>query len=571
MKTDRKFLLGLLALIILLSCTRDPQQIPAETSMPAAVLESEKIRDSTLPVLSRRGDSRSVGSGFFVGPNKIATNIHVVAGADPISAHVKDNGTIWSIQGVTAFDVKNDLVILKISGKGVPLPLSDSDTVDIGDPIAVAGYPGGNYKVEEGTIQGIQNSDKWFKMKVNTYGGNSGGPVLNRKGHVIGVYAASELSYSYAIPSNALRTLLARSGPTEPLKEWQKQKLIRAYAYAVHGLKKLKEADYDGAIAELDKAIQLDLNLMAVYHNRGVVKSLLGMREEERGSVTGANQHYQDAIDDYTEAIIRNPEYAIAYDNRGIARYRVGRFKADRGDVIEAQEYYQDAIDDHTDAIRLKMQFTQVYTNRARATQRLAQSKATEGYTEEARNLYKAAIADRTNAIQFEPKNAKNYNGRGWAKSHMGQFEDEAGHASEAQRLYQAAIDDYTQAIQLDSEHAYAYNNRGRAKHFIAESKAAAGNIEEARKLYEAAITDVDKSIQLDSDNADAYRNRGATKAALGDFEGAIVDFDKAIEIDPEDAEAYYSRGLANKALNRKEAAESDFEKAKDLDPNVGK
>ena len=76
--------------------------------MPAAVLESEKIRDSTLPVLSRRGDSRSVGSGFLRGdPTKIATNIHVVAGADPISAHVKDNGTIWSYSRCPQrFDVK---------------------------------------------------------------------------------------------------------------------------------------------------------------------------------------------------------------------------------------------------------------------------------------------------------------------------------------------------------------------------------------------------------------------------------------------------------------------------------
>ena len=42
--------------------------------------------------------------------------------------------------------------------------------------------------------------------------GNSGGPVLNRKGHVIGVYAASELSYSYAIPSNALRNIACAIG-----------------------------------------------------------------------------------------------------------------------------------------------------------------------------------------------------------------------------------------------------------------------------------------------------------------------------------------------------------------------
>ena len=562
---NRKFLLNFLVFVILFSCTRDPQQIPVE------VLESEKIRNSTLSVLSRQGDSKNVGSGFFVGPNKIATNIHVVAGADPVSAHVRDNRTLWSIQGVTAFDVKNDLVILKISGKGVPLPLSDSDTVTMGEPIAVVGYPSGRYKIEKGTLKGIQNSDKWLKMKVNTHGGNSGGPVLNRKGRVIGVCAAYDSSYSYAIPLNALKTLLARLGPTEPLKKWQKHKLIRAYAHGTRGLRRLKEADYDSAISELDEAIQLGLNLKAVYYNRGVVKSLLGMREAEHENVVEADQHYQDAIDDYTEVIIRDPEFANAYDNRGVVRYRIGRFKAAQGNLVEAQQHYQNAIDDHTQAIRLKLEFAHVYTNRARVIQRLAQSKAAEGHIEEARNLHQVAIEDRTAAIQLEPESAKFYNGQGWSKSQMGQFETDAGYASEARSLYQAAIDDYTQAIQLDSENSHVYNNRGWVKYLHGEVEATAGDIEAARKLYEAALIDVNKSIQLDSDNAKAYRNRGDTKAALGDFEGAIVDFDKAIEIDPENAETYYSRGLANKALHRKEAAESDFEKAKDLDPDVEK
>ena len=110
MKMNRKFLLNFLVFVIFLSCTRDPQQIPVVVSEP------EEIRDSTLQVVGRRDGSRTGGTGFFVKPDKIATNIHIIAGVDPISAHVKSKATIWSIQGVTAYDVNNDLAILKISG-----------------------------------------------------------------------------------------------------------------------------------------------------------------------------------------------------------------------------------------------------------------------------------------------------------------------------------------------------------------------------------------------------------------------------------------------------------------------
>lgn len=570
MVMNRKPLLNLLVFVILLSCTRDSQQIPAVVSDP------EAIRNSTLQVLGRRDGSRAGGTGFFVARDKIATNIHIIAGIDPISAHVKSKGTIWSIQGVTAYDVNNDLAVLKISGKGKPFPVSDSDTVRIGDRITVVGYPSQKYEVREGIVHSIHNSDKRLWIRAKLSGGNSGSPVLNSSGHVTGVVHGGigprdGSSYSYATPSNVLKALLDQSGSVEALETWQNQAPIRAYVYLVQSRVKQAEGDYSSEIVNLDKAIELNPDHAMVYYKRGVAKSHLAQSKANQGDMAEAQQHYEDAIDDYTHFVKRDPGYATTYNNRGIVQYQIGRFKADQGDVAAAQQHFQDAIDDHTEAIRLKLELAHVYTSRARAKHRLAKSKATEGHIEEARNLYKAAITDRTRAIQLEPKNAKLYNSRGWAVRQAGQFEAEKGHASEARSLYEAAIEDYTQAIQLDPEYAYAYNNRGYAKYLICNAEAETGNREEARKLHEAALTDVNKSIQLDSDNAYAYANRGAIKAALGHPEAAILDLDKAIKMKPAFAEAYYDRGKAKEALGQTEKAEVDFKKAKDLNPDVGK
>ena len=64
------------------------------------------------------------GSGFFVDEDKIATNIHNVAWSGPVFVKLSDKKTIWAIEGVTAYDVENDLVVLKIAGEGHAATLS---------------------------------------------------------------------------------------------------------------------------------------------------------------------------------------------------------------------------------------------------------------------------------------------------------------------------------------------------------------------------------------------------------------------------------------------------------------
>jgi S1-C subfamily serine protease len=148
--------------------------VPQRTTEEIFTLPSEKGRDSTVQIRTveaNSGNLTGVGSGFFVAHDKIATNLHNVIGNDLVFAKLTDAKIGWEIEGVTAFDFKNDLVVLKIEGKGEPLLLADSDSVQIGESVTTLGFPERKYKITEGTVYGIE--DNRFRVKAEYVGGMS--------------------------------------------------------------------------------------------------------------------------------------------------------------------------------------------------------------------------------------------------------------------------------------------------------------------------------------------------------------------------------------------------------------
>ena len=117
MKANTTVLLILLTLTVLFSCARAPQQIAEGPVVGSTLEEGSRF---VVRIEGRHG----AASGFFVEPDKIATNIHVVAQPGPIFIKSRDKKKIWTVEGVTAFDVKNDLAILKIASEGTPLYLA---------------------------------------------------------------------------------------------------------------------------------------------------------------------------------------------------------------------------------------------------------------------------------------------------------------------------------------------------------------------------------------------------------------------------------------------------------------
>ena len=260
----------------------------------------------SLEVQDENGVTLGQGSGFFVRPNLIATNFHVIDGAAKGIARLVNKGTAYPIEGLVGADEINDLALLRVTIHGViPLSLGDSDKVQTGQTVYVAGNPLGF----DGTF-----SDGIVSSRRNTYGierlqmtapispGSSGGPVLNTSGEVIGVSVSTfsplfGQNLNFAIPSNSLKALLTRSRQAKPML-YSKQ-TTSADTFRQRGWEKIRLGDYNGALVDFANAIRLSPDNPVLYAMRGHAKHSLGQ--------------YTSAVDDYNTAIRLNPNYATAY------------------------------------------------------------------------------------------------------------------------------------------------------------------------------------------------------------------------------------------------------------------
>lgn len=207
------FLVLNLCCVLALANAQTPQQI-AQKAFASTVL---------LVMEDANGQPLGLGSGFFVKPNQVATNLHVVEGAARGYAKLVGQKTKRDIEGITAIDAKRDLVILQISALGTrTVSLGDSDTILVGETVYAVGNP---YGLEGTFSQGIISSvrtvgtDKVLQLTAPISPGSSGGPVLNERGKVIGVSVATfrgGQNLNFAIPSNYLAVLVAEISEPKP-------------------------------------------------------------------------------------------------------------------------------------------------------------------------------------------------------------------------------------------------------------------------------------------------------------------------------------------------------------------
>jgi len=181
------------------------------------------------------GQPLSLGSGFFVRDREIASNLHVVEGAARGYAKLVGQKAKYDVEGTIAIDAERDLVLLKISSaRTAPLPLGNSDSIEVGEAIYAVGNPQGlEGTFSQGIISSIREvgSDKLLQITAPISPGSSGGPVLNGKGEVIGVSVATfkgGQNLNFAIPSNYLKSLIAKAGPAKPLAQAKPSKMQRS-------------------------------------------------------------------------------------------------------------------------------------------------------------------------------------------------------------------------------------------------------------------------------------------------------------------------------------------------------
>ncbi|MEQ1851685.1 MAG: transglutaminase family protein, partial [Chthoniobacteraceae bacterium] len=156
----------------------------------------------------------------------IATNRHVIGDARRIRVETSD-GKVEDVTEVVASDVHLDLAILRIGRKDLkPLPLGDSDKLRQGDRIVAMGNPEGlAYSVVEGVISEPRRDIEGLPMiqvALPIERGNSGGPLLDRQGRVLGLLtmkSARTDNLGFAMPVNALKKLIEKPNPV-PMSRW---------------------------------------------------------------------------------------------------------------------------------------------------------------------------------------------------------------------------------------------------------------------------------------------------------------------------------------------------------------
>ena len=160
----------------------------------------------------------TIGSGFFIHRGYIATNYHVIREAEQISARSVADQTRYTVEEIVAIDEQHDLAILRVSGPNSRiLDLENSDEIEIGETIYTVGNPIGlEGTVSRGIVSSIRDFGSGTRIQIDapTSPGNSGGPVLNEEGKVIGISVsgyreAHTQNLNFAVPSNYLRGLLS--------------------------------------------------------------------------------------------------------------------------------------------------------------------------------------------------------------------------------------------------------------------------------------------------------------------------------------------------------------------------
>jgi putative serine protease PepD len=174
------------------------------------------------------GSQRSQGSGFvYDADGRIVTNEHVVDGADTISVQFPGGASYRAT--LVGMDPSTDLALIKVDAPADilhPLALGDSTTTKVGDGVVAIGSPFG---LEESITAGIVSALHREITSPNRFAiedaiqtdaainhGNSGGPLLNLRGQVIGVNAQIQSDgggsdgVGFAVPSATVRTIIGQ-------------------------------------------------------------------------------------------------------------------------------------------------------------------------------------------------------------------------------------------------------------------------------------------------------------------------------------------------------------------------
>lgn len=485
------------------------QQIPkrALTNSVVCIKTEREIPCLTLrPQLYLSKIISTQGSGFFIDKQLIVTNLHIIVGASSVTIGQSGQEDKLRIESVEAYDEENDLILLTVDCKEIPLTLGDSNIVHKGDEISAVGYSDDAFEIEEGFVRNNLrgSSEDLICLSTESSGVGSGSAILDSFGEVIGVMSSfgvddyGNVIYGYATPSNIVKELHQNRTESVPFEEWCDLPQVRYLAEIDAAEKFLEDGDYNEAIAHYDIAIGLIPDKKNAIAGRAAVKFELAYFNE------AMTDHISSLKLDFVPFRFSNLRESMSWRWRMLKLYGL-RFFLNLFVSITGRRFW--------------------LRSSANANSRKAKRAMDEGKLWGVHSFCHNAISQFSEVIDLKEETDIIYNSRAWMRYVLGQFESEQGNTDKAVNCYQDALDDIDAAFKLEPK--------------------------------------------LPQVRSACFHTRGAAKAALGKHEAAIEDFNESIRINPKKALYYQDRALSKQALGQHEAAEEDFAKVKELDPDI--
>ena len=317
----------------------------AEESLPQLV---KRVKPAVVAIATydTNGEAVMTGSGFFLRPGQVVTNLHVVRGA--VRAEIKTldgKGKVFPVSGVLAVDEEGDLALLSVE---MPLERARtselaSELPDEGETIFVIGNP---LKLEGSVSDGIvsavrevPNSYRIIQITAPISHGNSGSPVFNLRGQVLGVVTVKVTNgQNINLAIEAARVGALRASKLQPLSDLTvKSKGDVAESLYRSGIESLWLGNYDNAVGYFENAVNKNPRRAEAWVQVGYCKV-------KQGKI-------QEAIRAYTQALQLKPTDAEIHNKLGDAYYYSGRLR--------------EAIESYSEAARLRPDWAETFYNLA--------------------------------------------------------------------------------------------------------------------------------------------------------------------------------------------------------------
>jgi len=306
----------------------------------------------------------------------------------------------------------------------------------------------------------------------------------------------------------------------------------RPLDYINRALVRHKLNDYKGAMADFDKALELNANEYVAYFNRGILRAEVGDNNraiEDFEMVLKFNENeyaaiynlamlkaevgdYNASIKLYSKIIERYPWFILAYYARAEAKRKIGQKQSAEKDEMTAWhiDKHRDEYLKDTARVEENVDFKKVVVVDAEKEQHKVQYKD---------NTLRGAIQNQNVDIEL-------------AENFVLSF-----YASEKSNYYSQELVDYNKRIKIDNPLKLSNKDMQLSNELIV--------------MHLSFINELSKLIEEEPNNADAYFLRAINYSLIQDFENAIIDYNKAIYYRPNFMLAYFGRAnIRSRMLN---------------------